>query len=74
MRDQFDVDLEDGDLMGEVELSISLMIAATASPEHLSQDQIDVLLGITPAAPDDDGPPPTTSGAVDREQPSGLVL
>jgi hypothetical protein len=51
MRDQFDVDLEDSDLLSEVELSISLMIAGSESVEHLSRDEIDDLLGVTPVAP-----------------------
>jgi len=52
MRDQFDVDLEDSDLLGEVELCISLMIAGTEAPGHLSREQVDALLGVTPVAPD----------------------
>jgi hypothetical protein len=48
MRDQFDIDLQDTDLLDEVELSISLMIAGAASLEHLSRDEIDELLGIKP--------------------------
>ena len=48
MHDQFDVTLEDGDLLGEVELTTTLIIAATESDEHLSQEEIDKLLGVTP--------------------------
>ncbi len=48
MRDQFDVSLEDDDLMGEVELTTTLMIAASESDEHLTPEQIDRLLGIDP--------------------------
>jgi hypothetical protein len=51
MRDQFDVDLEDRDLLSEVELSISLMIAGTESVGHLSRDEIDDLLGVKPVPP-----------------------
>ena len=50
MRDQLDVDLEDSDLLSEVELSVSLMIAATESAGPLSRDEIDELLGVTPVA------------------------
>ena len=44
MHDQFDVTLEDGDLLGEVELTTTLIIAASESEEHLSQEEIDRLL------------------------------
>lgn len=53
MHDQFDVTLEDGDLLSEVELTTSLIIAASESDEHLSQEQIDALLGVSPRAPQD---------------------
>lgn len=46
MQDQFDVSLEDGDLLGEVELTTNLMIAASETDEHLSADEIDRILGI----------------------------
>ncbi len=51
MYDQFDVTLEDGDLLGEVELTTTLIIAASESDEHLSQEQIDRILGVTPIRP-----------------------
>ena len=35
MHDQFDVTLEDGDLLSEVELTTTLIIAASESEEHL---------------------------------------
>ena len=35
MHDQFDVTLEDDDLLGEVELTTTLIIAASESDEHL---------------------------------------
>jgi hypothetical protein len=53
MHDQFDVTLEDGDLLGEVELTTTLIIAASESDEHLSQEEIDALLGVTPRKPID---------------------
>jgi hypothetical protein len=53
MHDQFDVTLEDGDLLGEVELTTTLIIAASESEEHLSQEEIDRLLGVTPRKPQD---------------------
>ena len=49
MQDQFDVSLEDGDLLGEVELTTNLIIAASESDAHLSPDEIDRILGIVPA-------------------------
>ena len=48
MHDQFDVTLEDGDLLGEVELTTTLMIAASETEDHLSQEEIDRLLGVSP--------------------------
>jgi hypothetical protein len=53
VHDQFDVTLEDGDLLGEVELTTTLIIAASESDEHLSQEEIDALLGVTPRKPID---------------------
>ena len=52
VHDQFDVTLEDGDLLNEVELTTTLIIAASESEEHLSQDEIDRLLGAVPRPPD----------------------
>ena len=46
MQDQFDITLEDSDLLGEVELTTDLIIAATASDRPLSTAEIDRLLGI----------------------------
>ncbi len=51
MHDQFDVTLEDADLLGEVELTTNLIIAASESDEHLSSNEIDKILGVeTPRA------------------------
>lgn len=44
--DQFDVTLEDGDLLIEVELTTNLIIAASASEERLSLEEIDRILGV----------------------------
>ncbi len=49
-HDQFDVTLEDADLLGEVELTTNLIIAATEADEHLSAEQIDKILGVPPSA------------------------
>lgn len=46
MHDQFDVSLEDPDLMVEVELTTTLIIAASEADDHLSQVEIDRLLGL----------------------------
>lgn len=54
MHDQFDVTLEDGDLLGEVELTTTLMIAASETDDHLSQEEIDRLLGVSPRRPAED--------------------
>ncbi|MBC9735368.1 hypothetical protein [Nocardioides marmotae] len=48
VHDQFDVTLEDADLLGEVELTTNLIIAASESDEHLSDEEIDRILGVTP--------------------------
>jgi hypothetical protein len=48
VHDQFDVTLEDADLLGEVELTTNLIIAASESDEHLSEAQIDQILGVVP--------------------------
>ena len=46
-HDQFDVTLEDADLLGEVELTTNLIIAASEADDHLSAEQIDQILGIS---------------------------
>ena len=48
VHDQFDVSLEDHDLLGEVELTTNLMVAASGADEHLSVDEIDRILGVLP--------------------------
>jgi hypothetical protein len=46
MQDQFDVTLEDLDLLGEVEITTELIIAATESDVPLSTGEIDRIMGI----------------------------
>ncbi len=46
MHDQFDVTLEDADLLGEVELTTNLIIAASETDEHLTSAEIDAILGV----------------------------
>ncbi|MDN5892997.1 MAG: hypothetical protein L0H93_03135 [Nocardioides sp.] len=48
MHDQFDVTLEDNELLAEVELTTSLIIAASEAEGPLSQGEIDALLGVAP--------------------------
>jgi len=48
VHDQFDVTLEDSDLLGEVELTTNLIIAASESDDHLSATEIDQILGVVP--------------------------
>ncbi|RYJ01404.1 MAG: hypothetical protein EON52_21540 [Actinomycetales bacterium] len=48
VHDQFDVTLEDSDLLGEVELTTNLIIAASESDDHLSDAEIDQILGVVP--------------------------
>ena len=52
MHDQFDVSLEDGDLLGEVELTTNLIIAASEAEGDLTQEQIDAILGVKPVKPE----------------------
>ncbi len=52
MYDQFDVTLEDADLLGEVELTTNLIIAASESEEHLSQEEIDAILWVDVRPPE----------------------
>lgn len=49
VHDQFDVTLEDADLLGEVELTTNLIIAASEADDHLSDAEIDEILGVVPA-------------------------
>jgi len=48
VSDQFDVTLEDADLLSEVELTTNLIIAASASDEALDPEEIDRILGVEP--------------------------
>ena len=48
MADQFDVTLEDRDLLVEVELTTNLIIAASASDDRLPPAEIDRILGVAP--------------------------
>jgi hypothetical protein len=48
LPDQFDVSLEDADLLGEVELTTNLIIAASETDEHMSEAEIDEILGVEP--------------------------
>lgn len=50
MHDQFDVSLEDSDLLGEVELTTNLIIAASESEDPLTVDEIDKILGVPKAS------------------------
>ena len=50
MHDQFDVTLEDADLLGEVELTTNLIIAASETDDHLTTAEIDLILGVVPSA------------------------
>ena len=51
MGDQLDVPLEDSELLEEVEMVSTLMLAATENEEPLDQAAIDRLLGVgTPDA------------------------
>ena len=62
VHDQFDVTLEDADLLGEVELTTNLIIAASEADEHLSGDEIDEILGVDA----DSAPARAPAGPADR--------
>ncbi|MGD9961746.1 hypothetical protein [Nocardioides sp.] len=51
MHDQFDISLEDSDLLTEVELTTNLIIAASESDGPLTLEAIDKILGIGPVPP-----------------------
>jgi hypothetical protein len=62
VHDQFDISLEDKELLSEVELTTNLIIAASESDGPLSQDDIDKILGVVPLRTDSRGastPPPS---------------
>lgn len=46
MQDQFDVTLDDPDLLGEVELMTDLMVAASERDDDFTTAEIDRLLGL----------------------------
>ncbi|GAB3991830.1 hypothetical protein [Nocardioides marmoraquaticus] len=46
MDDPFDVRLEDDELLGEVELTANLIVAANEVDGHLSAGEIDQILGV----------------------------
>jgi hypothetical protein len=50
VHDQFDVTLEDADLLSEVELTTNLIIAASEADEHLTTAEIDRILGVRPGS------------------------
>ncbi len=58
MSDQFDISLEDSDLLGEVELTTNLIIAASESEGPLSLTEIDRILGVVPPRRAAGDPPP----------------
>jgi hypothetical protein len=51
VHDQFDISLEDNELLTEVELTTNLIIAASESQAPLSLAEIDEILGVTPLPP-----------------------
>ena len=50
MKDQFDVDLEDGDLLDEIDLLTRLIVAAVPYDEHMTIAQVDGALGLGPGS------------------------
>ena len=52
MGDQLDVPLEDSELLEEVEMVSTLILAASENDERLGQDEIDRILGVEPQEDD----------------------
>jgi hypothetical protein len=52
MGDQLDVPLEDSELLEEVEMVSTLILAASENEERLDQDEIDRILGVQPQEDD----------------------
>ena len=48
--DRLDVELEDAELLGEVELTAALIVAANQADGHLSGDEVDAILGVPASA------------------------
>ncbi len=48
MGDQLDVPLEGSELLEEVEMVSTLILAASENDERLDQDEIDKILGVQP--------------------------
>ena len=48
MGDQLDVPLEDSELLEEVEMVSTLILAASENDERLGQEEIDRILGVEP--------------------------
>ena len=48
MDNQFDVTLEDAALLIEVELTTNLIVAASVVERHLTDREIDQILGVVP--------------------------
>lgn len=46
--DPLDVELTDADLLGEVELTAALIVAANQADRHLTTAEIDEILGVEP--------------------------
>lgn len=44
--DPLDVELTDADLLGEVEMTAALIVAANQSDRHLTTAEIDAILGV----------------------------
>lgn len=66
VSDQFEVSLQDEELLDEVELTTNLIIAASESDHDLSQAEIDEILGLLPG---DGFIPPEQAGPEDVRMP-----
>lgn len=47
MNDQLDVDIHDVDVLNEIEMMTNLIIATSESAGPLTQNQIDLILGVS---------------------------
>ncbi len=67
MKDQFDVDLEDGDLLGEIDLLTRLIVAAVPYDEHMTTAQVDSALGLDSSGDEEPGIPQARQAPDDHQ-------
>ena len=66
MTDPLDVSLQDDDLLAEIRLGTSLMIAASRSERRLTSEEVDRVLGVSAGPPTQRRPRSASDGAAPR--------